>query len=142
MNRDRRGRVRIVDRFAGVGAEVVNRQAPASQVLHEGLLERDAGMIAGNRHRANRARRRQPFGIHVGTFADDRHAPGLQRIEGEWRDVAPSHQDDGASVVEHTRVGLGNQLEALHQEDRYVTLACDNRSTGTTKDTKITKTRA
>jgi hypothetical protein len=53
--------------------------------------------------------------------------------------VASSHQDNGASVVEHTRIGLGNQLEALHQEDRYVTLACDDRSTGTTKGTKETK---
>ena len=59
LQRDGAGRVRIVDRLAGVGAEVVDREAASAQMRDDRRFQRNGRVIAGDRDRANVGARRQ-----------------------------------------------------------------------------------
>jgi hypoxanthine phosphoribosyltransferase len=126
LKRNRGCRIRIVDGLAGIRPEIVHGEAAASQMLDERFLEREAGVIVCDRHRTNRARRRESLGVYVGAFANHRDAAALQGVSCQRCHVSSSDEHDGAPVVEHTSVGFTYQLESLHQNDGYVTLGCNH----------------
>ena len=97
--------------------------AATAQMLQDRLFQRYTRMVTRDGHRADLARRSQRLHVHVRAVANDRDAPFLEGIASERRDVAAGNQDDGASVLKHTGIGLGNHLEASHRAACYVTLA-------------------
>ena len=108
-----RGDVRVVDRLAALGAALVHGPPLRPQVGDDGPPQRDAGVIAADRHAADVGRRRPGHDL-APVGAGHRDAPIAQRVGGERRDVAARRQFHRAADLEQPRVGLGDDLEALH----------------------------
>ena len=114
--RDGRGDVRIIDRVGRVRAQVRDSESPAAQVRNERLLQRDARVVAADRDAADVGHRRQvgkgwrstrPAGITV-----TRRAASVSLASGVT--MPASRELDGRADVQHPRIRLGDDVEALH----------------------------
>ncbi len=119
-----RGRgIRVVDRLAGVRAQIVNRHAAAAEVLQDPLLQGHAGVIARDRDGSDLGFRCQRLDVAVVPVAHDRDPPLLQRVLRQRRDVSTRDQQHGAAVLERAGIGLRDHLKAFHAGESAMLLS-------------------
>jgi hypoxanthine phosphoribosyltransferase len=112
---DARGRVGVVNRFSAERSEIVHGDSLPAKRRDERRLQRQAGMIAANRHTPDIGHGRKAIirSIHK-IFGEDGDSTILQRIGGERRDSTTPCQRDGLAHLERSRVGLRDDVEAFH----------------------------
>jgi hypoxanthine phosphoribosyltransferase len=108
------GDVGIINRIGRVGADIIHRQPLGAQVTNQRGFERQAAVVAPNRHAPDVGRRWQHGKVRREHVAEHGDTTLIQRVSCQRRHVATDRQLHRSSWLDRTRVGFGDDVETLH----------------------------